>query len=122
MENNITIAIIGTIIKGFGKDTPIANAIPKIKLAWSAAISAIADIFPKAIADLDIGEVKALFIKPYRLSHKVFTPPNMLVKIAVRIITPGAINSMYCPSKPTDFINGWVPENVFPITIIQIAG
>jgi hypothetical protein len=52
----------------------------------------------------------------------VFTPPKILVKIAVSIMTPGAINSMYFPSNPTDWINGSVPENVFPITIIQIAG
>jgi hypothetical protein len=32
-ENKITIAIIGAIINGFGNETPIANAIPKIKLA-----------------------------------------------------------------------------------------
>ena len=32
-ENKITMAIIGAIIIGFGKVTPIAKAIPKIKLA-----------------------------------------------------------------------------------------
>ena len=37
-ENNITIPIIGIIIKGFGKVTPIAKAIPMIKLACKAAI------------------------------------------------------------------------------------
>ncbi len=85
-----------------GLDTPIANAIPKIKLAWSAAINEIASILPSAIDERDIGEVRALFMKPYRLSHNVLTPPNMLVNIAVRTITPGAINSMYSPSNPTD--------------------
>ena len=96
-ENKMTIAIIGAIIIGFGKLTPIAKAIPKIKLACKAAIKDIADIFPSAIAEREIGEVNALFIKPYRLSHKVLTPPKMLVKIAVRIMTPGAMNSIYSP-------------------------
>jgi hypothetical protein len=101
-ENNITIPMIGIIIKGFGKVTPIAKAIPIIKLACKAAIKEMADIFPIAIAEREIGDVKALFIKPYRLSHSVFTPPKILVKIAVKIITPGAINSIYSPSNPTD--------------------
>ncbi len=105
-ENKMTTAIIGIIIIGFGKLTPIAKAIPIIKLACIAAINEIADIFPKAIAEREIGEVNALFIKPYRLSHKVFTPPKILVKIAVRMMTPGVINSMYSPWKPTDWING----------------
>jgi len=118
----MTIAMMGAIINGFGKVTPIAKDIPKIKLACIAEINEIADIFPSAIDEREIGDVSALFIKPYRLSQSVFTPPKMLVKIAVNMITPGAINSMYCPSKPTDWINGRVPENVFPITIIQIAG
>ena len=52
------------LISGFGKLTPIAKAIPKIRLACIAAIKEIADIFPSAIAERDIGEVKALFIKP----------------------------------------------------------
>jgi hypothetical protein len=101
-ENKITIAIIGAIISGFGKLTPIANAIPKIKLACNAEIKEIADIFPRAIDEREIGDVSALFIKPYLLSQRVLTPPKILVKIAVSIITPGAINSIYCPSKPTD--------------------
>ena len=118
----MTIAMMGAIMIGLGKLTPIASAIPKIRLACNAAIKEIADIFPSAIAEREIGEDSALFIKPYRLSHRVLTPPKILVKIAVRIMTPGAINSMYSPSNPTDSINGWVPEKVFPITIIQIAG
>jgi hypothetical protein len=105
-ENKTTIAIIGIIMKGFGKVTPIAKAIPIIKLACKAAIKEIADIFPKAIAEREIGEVKALFIKPYRLSQRVLTPPKILVKMAVRIMTPGAINSIYSPSNPTDWIRG----------------
>jgi hypothetical protein len=105
-ENNITIAIIGAIISGFGKVTPIAKAIPTIKLACIAEIKEIADIFPSAMEDREIGDVNALFINPYRLSHRVLTPPKILVKIAVRIITPGAINSMYSPSNPTDSIKG----------------
>ncbi len=55
----------------------------------------MADIFPRAIEEREIGEVNALFIKPYLLSQSVLTPPKMLVKMAVRIITPGAMNSMY---------------------------
>jgi hypothetical protein len=105
-ENKTTMAIIGIIMKGFGKVTPIAKAIPIIKLACKAAIKEIADIFPKAIAEREIGEVKALFIKPYRLSQRVLTPPKILVKMAVRIMTPGAINSIYSPSNPTDWIKG----------------
>jgi hypothetical protein len=105
-ENKTTMAIIGIIMKGFGKVTPIAKAIPIIKLACKAAIKEIADIFPKAIAEREIGEVKALFIKPYRLSQRVLTPPKILVKMAVRIMTPGAINSIYSPSNPTDWIRG----------------
>jgi hypothetical protein len=94
--------MIGAIIIGFGKVTPIARAIPKIKLAWSAAIREIADIFPIAIEEREIGDVRALFINPYLLSQSVFTPPKILVNIAVSIMTPGAINSIYCPSNPTD--------------------
>ena len=105
-ENKITIAMMGTIMKGFGKVTPIAKAIPIIKLACKAAIKEIADIFPKAMAEREIGEVSALFIKPYRLSQRVFTPPKILVKMAVRIMTPGAMNSIYSPSNPTDWIRG----------------
>ena len=67
-----------------------------------AAIKEIADIFPKAIAEREIGEVNALFIKPYLRSQSVLTPPKILVKMAVKIITPGAINSIYSPSNPTD--------------------
>jgi len=93
-ENKITITMIGAIIMGFGKLTPIAKAIPIIKLACKAEIKEIADILPRAIAEREIGEVNALFIKPYRLSHNVLTPPKILVKIAVRIMTPGAINSI----------------------------
>jgi hypothetical protein len=93
-ENKMTTAIIGIIIIGFGKLTPIAKAIPIIKLACKAEIKEIADILPKAIAEREIGEVNALFIKPYRLSHNVLTPPKILVKIAVRTMTPGAINSI----------------------------
>jgi hypothetical protein len=63
-----------------------------------------------------------MFIKPYLRSHKVFTPPKMLVKIAVNIIIPGVMNSIYEPSKPTDSIRGCVPENMLPITMIQTAG
>ena len=77
---------------------------------------------PNAIEDREIGEVRALFIKPYLLSHNVLTPPKILVNIAVSIITPGAINSIYEPLKPTDWISGLVLANVFPITIIHIAG
>ena len=73
-----------------------------VDLLTKAAIKEIAAIFPNAIAEREIGEDRALFIKPYRLSHKVFTPPKILVKIAVSIMTPGAINSMYSPSNPTD--------------------
>ena len=87
-ENRITIAMIGTIMTGFGKVTPIAKAIPKIKLACNAAIKEMADIFPKAIAEREIGDVSALFIKPYRLSHNVLTPPKILVKIAVEYYHP----------------------------------
>jgi len=105
-ENKITIAMMGIIMKGFGKVTPIAKAIPIIKLACKAAIKEIADIFPKAMAEREIGEVSALFIKPYLLSQRVFTPPKILVKMAVRIMTPGAMNSMYSPSNPTDWIRG----------------
>ena len=94
------------IMNGFGKVTPIAKAIPIIKLACKAAIKEIADIFPKAMAEREIGEVSALFIKPYLLSQRVLTPPKILVKIAVRIMTPGAMNSIYSPSKPTDWIKG----------------
>ena len=94
--------MIGAIIIGLGKLTPIAKAIPIIKLACNAAIKEIADIFPNAIAEREIGEDNALFIKPYRRSHKVLTPPKILVKIAVRIMTPGAMNSIYFPSNPTD--------------------
>src|SRR3990167_1355365 len=101
-ENKITIAMIGAIINGFGKVTPIAKAMPISKLAWSAEIKERADILPNAIEEREIGDVSALFINPYLLSHRVLTPPKMLVKIAVSIITPGAINSIYCPSKPTD--------------------
>jgi hypothetical protein len=46
----------------------------------------------------------------------------MLVKIAVSIMIPGVMNSIYSPSKPTDSINGCVPENILPITMIQTAG
>jgi hypothetical protein len=102
IENNITIAMIGPIINKFGIVTPIAIAIPKMRLACIAATRDIANIFPSAIDDLEIGEVSAWFINPYLLSHKVFTPPKMLVKIAVSIIIPGAMNSIYSPSKPTD--------------------
>ena len=63
-ENKITIPIIGTIIIGFGNVTPIANEIPKIKLACIAAIKEIADIFPSAIEEREIGDVSALFINP----------------------------------------------------------
>ena len=61
-------------------------------------------------------------MNPYRLSHSVLTPPNMLVNIAVSTITPGAMNSMYWPSNPTDSMSGWVPANVLPTTIIHMAG
>jgi len=71
--------MIGAIINGFGKVTPIAKAIPIIKLACKAEIKEIADIFPRAIAEREIGEVNALFIKPYRLSHNVLTPPKIQV-------------------------------------------
>mgnify|MGYP000262054442 FL=1 len=54
------------------------------------------------IAEREIGEVNALFIKPYLLSQSVLTPPKILVKIAVKMMTPGAINSIYSPSNPTD--------------------
>ncbi len=121
-ENKITIAIMGTIKIKSVKFTPIANAIPKTRLAWSAAINEIASIFPNAIDEREIGAVNALFIKPYLLSQSVLTPPKILVKIAVSIITPGVINSIYSPSNPTDWINGWVPANVLPITIIHMAG
>src|SRR5574341_996305 len=94
-ENKITMNIIGMNIKGFTKLTPIASAIPKIKLACNAETKEIANILPSAMDDLEIGDVSALFIKPYLLSQRVFTPPNMLVKIAVRIMTPGVMNSMY---------------------------
>jgi len=43
---------------------PIAIAIPIIRLACKAAINEIADILPRAIEDLEIGEVNALFINP----------------------------------------------------------
>jgi len=63
-ENRITIAIMGAKTRGLGNETPIASAIPKIRLACKAAIREIASIFPKAMAERDIGDVKALFIKP----------------------------------------------------------
>ena len=94
-EKRITIIIIGIIINGLTKLTPIASAIPKIKLACNVEIKEIANILPSAIDDLEIGDVRALFMNPYLLSQRVFTPPNMLVKIAVRIMTPGVINSTY---------------------------
>jgi hypothetical protein len=72
--------------------------------------------------DLEIGDVSAWFINPYLLSHKVFTPPKILVKIAVSIMIPGVMNSMYSPSNPTDSMSGCVPENMLPITTIQTAG
>jgi len=93
-ENKITISIIGINIRGFGKLTPSARAIPKTRLACSADITDMESILPIAIDDLEIGDVKALFMNPYRRSQSVLTPPNMLVKIAVNIMTPGAINSM----------------------------
>ena len=77
-----------------------------MRLACIAATKDIANIFPSAIDDLEIGDVSAWFIKPYLLSHKVFTPPNMLVNIAVSMIIPGVMNSIYSPSKPTDSISG----------------
>ena len=40
--------MIGAIINGFGNDTPIAKAIPTIKLACNAEIKEIALIFPSA--------------------------------------------------------------------------
>jgi hypothetical protein len=81
------------ITKRFGNDTPIRIAMPIIRADCIAEIKDIASIFPNAMEDLDAGETSALFMKPYLLSHNVLTPPKMLVKIAVRIITPGAINS-----------------------------
>src|SRR5574337_1033635 len=121
-EKAITINMIGITTSMFAMPTPRARAIPRIRLDWSADMSDIASIFPNAIDVREIGEVSALFINPYLLSHKVFTPPKMLVKIAVSIMTPGAMNSMYEPENPTDWMSGLVLANVLPITIIQIAG
>ena len=56
----IMIAIIGIIKNTFEKLTPIASAIPIIRLAWRADIIEIASILPSAIDDLEIGDVKAL--------------------------------------------------------------
>ena len=63
-ENKITIAMIGMITKRFGKLTPIANAIPMIKLACNAEIKEIASIFPSAMDERETGDVNALFINP----------------------------------------------------------
>ena len=59
IENKITIAMIGAIINKFGIVTPIARAIPKMRLACIAATNDIASIFPSAMDDLEIGEVSA---------------------------------------------------------------
>ncbi len=121
-ENNMTMPIIGIIIMGSEKVTPIASAIPIMRLACSAATSDMAAILPSAIDAREMGVVRTMFIKPYRLSHNVLTPPNILVNIAVNTMTPGAMNSIYSPSNPTDSMSGCVPANVFPTTIIHIAG
>jgi hypothetical protein len=51
--------MIGAIMNKFGIVTPIARAIPKMRLACIAATSDIASIFPSAMDDLEIGEVSA---------------------------------------------------------------
>lgn len=121
-ENSMTVPIMGIIINGSENVTPIASAIPSMRLACNAATSEMAIILPIAIDAREMGVVSIIFIKPYRLSHNVLTPPNILVNMAVNIITPGAINSMYSPLNPADSISGCVPANVFPTTIIHIAG
>ena len=73
--------------------TPIKIAIPIMSADCIAEITDIANIFPKAIEDLDAGDTSALFMNPYLLSHSVLTPPKILVNIAVSIMTPGAMNS-----------------------------
>ena len=93
-EKIVTVNKIGNITSKFEMCTPNASAIPRIRLDCNAEIKDIASIFPNAIEDLDTGETRALFMKPYRLSHNVLTPPKILVNIAVSIITPGAMNSM----------------------------
>ena len=100
----------------------MASDIPMMRLACSTDTVDMASILPRASDERDMGETRALFMNPYRRSQRVFTPPNMLVKMAVSTITPAAMNSMYSPSKPAACMSGFVPAKVFPTTMIQTAG
>ena len=121
-EKRTTVASIGAMASGSANLTPMAIAMPMISDACRADMSEMAAILPTAIAGLDMGEARTLFMNPYRLSHSVLTPPNMLVNMAVSTMTPGVMNSMYSPSNPADSMSGCVPANMLPTTTIQTTG